>query len=197
MRLLRFFTVAIALIMATCFTELQSKERYVPNKAYIFGFATSFTDSTIYITEIQQMDSLWIENKTFMLDRDNYSYQLKNYLDKQGQQHRTCMMFFAIKRKDIDKKYEKIKKKYVTKGNYYISYLRENDFQFQPIAIDDYLLQAAKNEKKEKKSKEKKERGNRPPMGGPGGPGGPGGQGGPGGAPGGGPGGGFGGGGPR
>ncbi|MCD8290682.1 MAG: hypothetical protein LUC91_04170 [Prevotella sp.] len=184
MRLLRFFAAVVAVFLATCFTEISAKERYVANKAYIFGFATSFTDSTVYITEIQTMDSLWIENKTFMLDRDNYSYQLKNYLDKQGQQHRTCIMFFAVKRKDIDKKYEKIKKKYVTKGHYYISYLRENDFQFQPIAIDEYLLKSSKEDKKEKKSKEKKERGNRPPQGGPGGPGGPGG--GPGGAPGGG-----------
>ncbi len=184
MRALRFFAIVVALLLATCFTEISAKERYVANKAYIFGFATSFTDSTVYITEIQSMDSLWIESKMLMLDRDNYSYQLKNYLDKQGQQHRTCTMFFAVKRKDIDKKYAKIIKKYVTKGHYYISYLRENDFQFQPIAIDEYLLKSSKEDKKAKKSKEKKERGNRPPQGGPGGPGGPGG--GPGGAPGGG-----------
>ncbi|MCD8202066.1 MAG: hypothetical protein LUD48_00275 [Prevotella sp.] len=184
MRVQRYFAIAVALIMAASFTELSAKERYVANQAYVFGFAISFTDSTVYLTEIQQMDSLWIESKTYMLDRDNYSYQLKNYLVNQGQQHRTCMMFFAVKRKDIDKKYEKIKKKYITKGHYYVSYLSESDFQFQPIAIDEYLLKTAKEEKGKK---EKKPKGDRPPMGGgPGGPGGPGGQGGPGGGPGGG-----------
>ncbi len=185
MRVIRYFAVVVALLMAVGSMELQAKERYVANKAYVFGFAISFTDSTVYLTEIQQMDSLWIENKTFMLDRDNYSYQLKNYLVQQGQEHRACMMFFAVKRKDIDKKYEKIKKKYITKGHYYVSYLRESDFQFQPIAIDEYLLKASKEEKK--KEKEKKPKGDRPkggPGGGPGGPGGgmpSGGMGGPGG----------------
>ena len=83
---------------------------------YLFGFSASFNDSTVYITDIQEVEDAWINNKSgFLVNRDAYSYQLQNYLKQKGGQTPTCITFFALKHKDIQKKYEKIKEKYIRK----------------------------------------------------------------------------------
>ena len=54
-------------------------------KLYIYGVVTSFNDSTIYFTDIMELDSAWVDSKTgFLYSRDNYSYQLRNYMRKNG-----------------------------------------------------------------------------------------------------------------
>ena len=41
-------------------------------KIYMFGVATSFNDSTLYITEIQEISGAYIDSKTkFLVERDN------------------------------------------------------------------------------------------------------------------------------
>ena len=53
----------------------------------MFGVATSFNDSTLYITEIQEISGAYIDSKTkFLVERDNYSYQLRDYLKGIGEQ---------------------------------------------------------------------------------------------------------------
>ena len=60
-------------------------------KIYIFGVATSFNDSTLYITEIQEISGAYIDSKTkFLVERDNYSYQLRDYLKGLGEQTPTA-----------------------------------------------------------------------------------------------------------
>ena len=104
---------------------------------YIFGFSASFTDSTIYMTNVQKVDSAWIDNKSkFLLGRENYSYQLRNYLsDKLHLKNRTCLVMYARSRKEAEKKYLKLKKLYVEEspGMYDVRYIDEGDFKFQTI----------------------------------------------------------------
>ena len=99
------------LVVASSFVGVSAKIVCVP-KLYAFGFSASFNDSIVYFTDIQEIDSAWINDKTdFLVSRDNYSYQLKNYFTNIGQEHRTCVISFALKRKDIEKKYKKMKEK--------------------------------------------------------------------------------------
>ncbi len=50
--------------------------------AYIFGFASSFNDSTVYFTDVQKVDSAYFTRKNkFLVSRENYSYQLRDYLE--------------------------------------------------------------------------------------------------------------------
>ena len=107
-------------------------------KLYAFGFAASFNDSTVYFTDIQEIDSAWVNEKNeFLVGRDNYSFQLKNYLTNIGLEHRTCVISYAIKRKDIEKKYRKMKEKYVKAGNFIIKYIENKDFHFTAIKPDE------------------------------------------------------------
>jgi hypothetical protein len=87
--------------------------------------------------EIQQLDSAYVDSKTkFLYSRENYSYQLRDYLGAQGFKNATCITSFAMTRKEAEKKYLKLRKRYLEKGNYNIKYLKEQDFRFQPITED-------------------------------------------------------------
>lgn len=122
----------LALTMA-CFADLSAKNKCVP-KLYAFGFAASFNDSTIHFTDIQEIDSAWINDKNdFLIERENYSYQLRNYLEGQGMPHRTCVISFALKRKDIEKKFNKMRNKYVKRGNVEMKHITKNEFHFTAI----------------------------------------------------------------
>ena len=136
--------MAVAVMIICGWTiNASAKLKCVP-KLYAFGFAASFNDSTVYFTDIQEIDSAWINDKNdFLVSRDNYSYQLKNYFTSLGLEHRTCVISFALNRKDIEKKYQKMKNKYVKAGNYDIKSVSTNDFHFTAIKPDNYEIEAA------------------------------------------------------
>ncbi|MBP7768200.1 MAG: hypothetical protein KA067_03895 [Prevotella sp.] len=102
---------------------------------YLYGFAASFNDSTVYFTPIQQLDSAYIDSKTkFLYSRENYSYQLRDYLAGSGYPNATCITSYALNRKDAEKKYLALRKRYSEKGKYIVNDLKEEEFRFLPIA---------------------------------------------------------------
>ena len=135
---------------------------------YIFGTSASFIDSLVYITDIQILDDAWIDDKSnFLLKRNEYSNQLRNYFTQQGQPSRTCLIEYATKEKKILKKYARLRKK--LKGtkkhpkNYDIREVDEEEFKFSavlPDAADSEDMTVSKKDKKRaEKSKAKKSRG--------------------------------------
>lgn len=134
--------IALTLIMAAFAIGAQAKP-VQPEHVYMFGFSASFKDSTIYVTDIQDIKGAWIDNKSqFLLSRDNYSYQLKEYfVEKRQQPDRVCMVFFATSQAQAEKQMKKLMKKYIPaptkkKGSvkvYEVQYLTAADFQFTPI----------------------------------------------------------------
>ncbi len=118
-------------------------------KVYIFGFATTLNDSTIYLTDIQQLDSAVVYGKgNFLYSRNNYSYQLHGHMEKIGVPNAMCVTSFATTQKKIEKKYLALRKKYTKKGNYTIKYIEKADFTYQGIMPDEgELLQGKKKTK--------------------------------------------------
>ena len=139
MRLTTKIILVLAAILAVWNTESSAKKKNKPKSniqgaVYMFGFASSFNDSTVYFTDIQQLDSVYFERKTkFLLDRDNYSYQLRDYLASVGEEHRTCVVSYATDRKKIEKKFLKMRKKYLSKKGYLLKYLKTEEFAFEAI----------------------------------------------------------------
>ena len=123
----------ILLLAVTLLTVEASAKIEMKDNIYMFGFSASFKDSVIYATDIQNPQGLWIDTKSnFLLNRDEYSHQLKEYLsDKLQQQNRVCMVFFYTKKKKAEKEYLKLMKKY--KQGYEVRYVNENAFKFEPI----------------------------------------------------------------
>lgn len=67
---------------------------------YIVGVSASFTDSLVYFTEIQLLDSVRLDKNKMLPERSQYSYQLKNYLEnEEGLTNRTCFVYFSNSRK--------------------------------------------------------------------------------------------------
>lgn len=170
MKFLKYTLLAVAL---TVLMPAQSQAKpIVTLKGYLFGFIANFTDSVVYFTDIQTVDSVWYDHKTqFLLGRSSYANQLRDYFTNSlSIPHRTCVVVFALTRKDAEKKYLKLKRQYTVKhaGHYDVRNLNENEFHFTSVnmAPDDEPVPQVK-EKKDKKSKKKgrsyKRDGKRPP----------------------------------
>ena len=104
---------------------------------YLAGIAASFTDSVVYITDVQYMDSAKFNEKGLLEGRVDYSMQLKDYLSQwKNLEDRTCLMFFSKKKKKINKSLAKLRKKY-TQGN--ALYLKDlPDFKFKLPEIEEF-----------------------------------------------------------
>ncbi|MBR6980329.1 MAG: hypothetical protein IKH88_10930 [Prevotella sp.] len=152
--------------MALCSMHVQGKDRCTP--IYIFGFSASFIDSVVYITEIQIIDSAWVQDKTgFLVKRSNYTNQLNTYLSQQGMSSRVCYVAYATKAKDILKKKNKLLKKLEGSKkhpkNFDIRLIDELEFKFKAepsdniyeegVVIDEKAAQKAEKSKKKKTRK--------------------------------------------
>ena len=146
-----------------------AKMRCTP--VYVFGASASFCDSIVYFTDIQVLDSAWIDEKTeFLVNRWDYSNQLRNHFNQTGHLNRTCIVCFSTKEKDIRKKYDKMRKKFkgTTKKptRYDIRQLDEDEFQFytvKPSIIDEESQKALEKEAQRADKPSKKQKPTRPP----------------------------------
>ena len=105
----KYIIVALCLMMGI---GTASAKKQQVEKMYMFGMAAAFTDTIVHFTNIQIVDSVWIESKNnFLQDRDVYSNQLRTFLrDKQQSPNRTCIVFYSTKREKLEKKYQKMKR---------------------------------------------------------------------------------------
>jgi len=135
MKLVTKLSIAIVLMVAST-NNLEAQNVKVPH-AYMFGFVASFNDSTVYFTNIQQVDSVWVTKKKGMLaGRNNYSYQLREFFSQNRQlPNRTCVVVANTDRKKLEKKYIKMKNKYLvnSKKPYDVRTISENDFKFKVV----------------------------------------------------------------
>lgn len=166
------YTLPLIVMMMTGTLKVTADPVITP-KAYMFGFVANFNDSVIYFTDIQTVDSVWYDKKTkYLLGRSGYSNQLRDYFTNEMKKpHSTCIVIYALKRKDAEKKFVKLRKKYTGKnaGSYEIRNLNENEFHFKSLDMspeeDETIVKKSKKDKKEAKKNRKKERRMPPPDG--------------------------------
>lgn len=159
---------AIVIALLLWGVNLSAQHYVVTPQVYAFGFSASFNDSTVYFTEIHEIDSVVIDSKTkFLTNRQDYAYQLRDYFANRREANRTCIISFALKRKDIEKKYLKMKKKYTQKGNFDVKYLTNDQFMFKSVKPLEILNEDDESNKADKKKDKKKRNDRRPPQGAP------------------------------
>ena len=108
-----FAAIAATLLIAV---SMQAKDEM--KRIYIFGFASSFNDSIVCFTDVQAVDSAWLNSKNhFLVSRENYSYQLRDYLEGEGYKHPTCMVSYSTNLKKLTKKYNKMRNSYTAPVN--------------------------------------------------------------------------------
>jgi hypothetical protein len=139
MRILKYIVLTLLVCVAMGAEAKTVKARHM----YIFGFAASFKDSVVYMTEIQDVQGAMYEKKTkFLLGRDSYSDQLKaHFKEKMQLSDRVCMVMFSTSKKKAEKKYMKLRKKYIGDkkhpSTYEVRYVTTQDFQFEPVGLDE------------------------------------------------------------
>ena len=115
--------VALTFLVCSAFTMKKDKEKPV----YVFGVAASFTDTLVYYTDIQLLDSVHLNEHGFLPQRDLYSYQLKNHLEyNMNKLNYTCVIYFS----DNKKKLEKVKSGYL-KSKQTLRPIEASEFQFK------------------------------------------------------------------
>ena len=120
---------AIALVFTMCSAFSLKKDHSKP--VYAFGISASFTDTVVYFTEIQILDSVSLSKEGFLAHRELYSYQLKNYLeDNLLQQNSTCMIYFSENKKKLEKEATKILNKYKKNNRMTVSRSDSDKFHF-------------------------------------------------------------------
>ena len=126
-KILCFLVAAVAAV--TVFAKQpKNKTKY---GVYVAGVSASFTDSLVYMTDIQYVDSASLDKNGFWVGRALYSLQLKDYLEMQkGERNRTCFVFFSSKKKSLQKELSKLKQKY-EKGKTLVVLSVGPDFKFE------------------------------------------------------------------
>ena len=120
---------AIALVFTMCSAFSLKKDHSKP--VYAFGISASFTDTVVYFTDIQILDSAKVSKEGFLSHRELYSYQLKNYLeDNKLQQNSTCMIYFSENKKKLEKEATKILNKYKKNNRMTVSRIDSDKFHF-------------------------------------------------------------------
>ena len=96
---------------------------------YIWGVSMSFSDSTVYFTEIQELDSVVLQNGA-LPHLQYYSYELKEYMSfEENTPGRSSVIYFNEKRSKLEKKELKVKKHLIEKEGKTVRYLGDK-FKF-------------------------------------------------------------------
>lgn len=133
MKFYKSIVTVMLLLLTMIAVTVNAKDRNV-KRMYVFGVSTSFNDSTVYFTTIQTLDSVNVAGKTSLLsDKQEYSWQLKDYFNKQGMQNRTCVTVNNKDRKKLEKIYGKLKQKYSKKWKYTVKSLADDDFKYERV----------------------------------------------------------------
>ena len=123
---------AVSVFVGAAAKKSKDKDKY---GVYMAGVSASFTDSLIYFTDIQYLDSAMVDGKGFLVGRSQYSVQLKDYLEtKEGGKNRTCFMFFNVKKNKLEKEISKLREKY-KKGNNMVIKSVNPEFKFEKAEV--------------------------------------------------------------
>jgi hypothetical protein len=126
---MKFAKIALLFVVVLTVCSAASKQS---KPVYAFGFSASFTDTVVYYTEIQVLDSVSLDKSGFLPYRDHYSYQLKNYLEYQkGEKNRTCMIYFSNNRAKLSKEQAKLLARYKKDKAIKQEELKQSEFSFK------------------------------------------------------------------
>ena len=122
-------------VIAPLFLVLMVCSAFVPKDknqhmgVYMAGVSASFTDSIIYFTDVQYVDSVVLDKDKLLPSRKQYSEQLDDYMKyKLGLDNRTCFVYFDLKKSNVEKIIKKMKDKYKKSGK---SILKETGSEFK------------------------------------------------------------------
>lgn len=122
----------------------QQAQTYEVKPAYFLGMAASYIDSTVYFTDIQSLPEVAMDLYTKQpLNIEMYTQQLSQYFKNSEASTFVCMTYAAEKRKDIEKLYLKLKKKYGKNPGFTIKELAAGSWSYEvvdPSSVYRYII---------------------------------------------------------
>lgn len=135
MKSLKYLAMVLAVFIASVAIANTGKGK-AKKTVYVFGVATSFNDSTAYVTAVQKLDSVELAGKTGLLAHKNeYSYLLKDYMARQGLSHSTCVTVNASSLKQLEKLNAKMKLKFAKKDKFIVKDIPESEFRYERVIV--------------------------------------------------------------
>ena len=127
MKFVKIFASLFLVFMVCSAFSLKGKKQ--ESGMYMAGVSASFTDSLIYFTDVQFVDSVVLDKNKLLPLRELYSEQLEDYLENNlGMKNRTCFIYFDKKKDKVEKEIKKMKAKYLKEGK---SVLKEVGTEFK------------------------------------------------------------------
>ena len=103
-----------------------------PKRVYMYGISVNFNDSVVYLTDVQRLDSVIIDDEGAIQNYAGYSMQLKVYLEGTlGKVNQTCAVVYSEKKKKLEKRYLKARKKFLANKDKVLHQIGATDFAFQ------------------------------------------------------------------
>ena len=128
MKFVKIFASLFLVFMVCSAFSLKGKKQ--ESGMYMAGVSASFTDSLIYFTDIQFVDSVVLGKDKLLPMREQYSDQLESYFENNlGLQNRICFIYFDYKKNKVEKIIKKMKAKYLKDGKMILKDLGA-DFKF-------------------------------------------------------------------
>lgn len=123
--------LALMLMFILC-TGFIGKKNDKEKAVYAFGVAASFSDTLVYYTDIQLLDSVQLDKNKFLPKRQEYSRQLKEYVQYQlVHDNYTTMIYFSDKKEKLQKRFDKTLKKYQKDTIFSLHLIPTADFKFK------------------------------------------------------------------
>ena len=161
----RTFFCALGLLMLAAVGFAGSMKRPQKQRVYMFGFAASFVDSVAYMTDLQGVDAYLMPNG-YLADRSLYALQFNNHVvSKEGKEIITSAVFYDKKKSKLEKKYQKVRKKYRENHAVILQSVGVDQFRFEPEeymeseiidSVVNAVQTASKTQASPKKSSKKK-----------------------------------------
>lgn len=117
---------------------------------YMYGLSASFNDTVVYITDVQEVDSAYLVSRKFLGGIREYVGQLDSHFRAKGDDKRTNTVFFCRTRKEAEKRYVKLRRRY-TAPDISLQTLPTGEFTFHAVRPDVTPETPAPASKKSKK----------------------------------------------
>lgn len=132
MRKWRFILIGLLYAVQLTASAATKEKAEEFKRVYMYGVAVNFNDSTVYMTDIQHLDSMIINKDGSLQNYVGYSLQLKVHIEGTlGEIDQTCAIIYSDKKKKLEKSFLKMRKKYAA----------ERGEKFKRIGTDSFIFQ--------------------------------------------------------
>lgn len=116
--------------------EKKKREKKVkidkPRRVYLYGAAVDFNDSTVYLTDVQHLDSVIVNAEGALSNHAGYALQLKVYLEGTlGEMNQTCAVIYATRKSKIDNEFSKTRYRLESAKDKTLKRISKDEFTFQ------------------------------------------------------------------